>query len=149
MRALLTAALLAAFFAPTASAAPHAQRSAAFEPAACMFDLAPGVREGEDVECGYLTVPEQHARPDGPTIQLAVAIVKSHDPNRRPDPLVMLQGGPGGSTIDLFSQALFLPPADALRADRDIVLFDQRGTLYSKPSLACPEDIALVERTIE
>ncbi|HWQ11375.1 MAG TPA: alpha/beta hydrolase, partial [Roseiflexaceae bacterium] len=143
-------AALAAFFVPPApAAAQRPQRTSAFQPAACMFELPAEAHEGEDIECGYLTVPEEHAHPEGPTIRLAVAIVKSQDPSPAPDPLVMLQGGPGGSTIDYFSQALFMPPASLLRADRDIVLFDQRGTLYSQPALTCPEDIALVERTIE
>ena len=44
-----------------------------FEPGPCPVDLpAPG-----GVECGMLTVPEVHATPDGPTIQIAVAILKS------------------------------------------------------------------------
>ena len=32
-----------------------------------------------------------------------------------------------------------LPAGAHLLADRDVVLFDQRGTGYSQPSLACPE----------
>ena len=50
----------------------------------------------------------------------------------------MAQGGPGGSTIDTYSQLIPLDPR-LNNLDRDIVLFDQRGTLYSKPSLVCPE----------
>lgn len=147
---LLIAVALAVGCCPPAAAAPRAQRSEAFQPAACMFDLPPGVRDGEDIECGYLTVPEHHARPDGRTIRLAVAIIKARGENPAPDPLVMLQGGPGGSTIDFFTQVLFLPNGLRLLNDRDIVLFDQRGTLYSEPALLCtPEQSALVERTIE
>jgi pimeloyl-ACP methyl ester carboxylesterase len=148
----IIAFLAAALLVPTPSfAAPAAmaQRTEAFEPAACMFDLPPGIVEGRDIECGYLTVPEQHARPEEGSIRLAVAIVRSQSENPQPDPLVMLQGGPGGSTIDYFSQALFLPNGQRLRADRDIVLFDQRGTLHSEPALICTEDAELIERTIE
>lgn len=116
----------------------------------CMFELPAGALEGENVECGWLTVPEEHANPDGPTIRLAVAIIKSADPNPAPDPLVMLQGGPGGSTIDAFMSVLFpLGGNSPLRRDRDIVLFDQRGTLYSEPALTCPEILKLTEDTIE
>jgi pimeloyl-ACP methyl ester carboxylesterase len=109
-----------------------------------MFDLPLGIIEGEQVVCGYLTTPARHANPDGPSIRLAVAILKSRAPNPAPDPLVMLQGGPGGSTIDtyfelLLSDPLFLP-------NRDIILLEQRGTLYSEPALTCEE---LDDLTIE
>ncbi len=121
-----------------------------FQPDACMFKLPAGAVEGRDLECGWLQAPKYHAQPDGPVIRLAVAIVKSRASNRKPDPLVMLQGGPGGSTIDTYTQILF-SPGSRLRdmLDRDIILFDQRGTLYAEPSLVCQEQWELVERTIE
>jgi pimeloyl-ACP methyl ester carboxylesterase len=143
----LAAALLLA--APPAHAAPLPQRTEAFQPAECMFDLPPGFAEGQDVECGYLTVPARHAEPAAGDIRLAVAIIKALGANRKPDPLVMMQGGPGGSTIDTYTQLLASPNALVLRNERDIVLFDQRGTLHSEPSLLCPEQIGLVEDTIE
>ena len=114
------------------------QEGVRFEQAECMFSVPAGMKEGKDVECGWLTVPEQYENPDGPTIQLAVAILKSRAASPKPDPLVMAQGGPGGSTIDTYSQLIPLDPR-LNNLDRDIVLFDQRGTLYSKPSLVCPE----------
>jgi pimeloyl-ACP methyl ester carboxylesterase len=107
-------------------------------------------RQGQEVECGTLTVPARHAEPAGPTIKLAVAIVKSTGANPAPEPLVLLQGGPGGSTIDTYSQLLFLPEGQRMLRERDVVLFDQRGTLYSQPALTCkPEEQRLIERTIE
>lgn len=127
--------------APAASAAPAsaALRSQAvpyYEPAKCTFKMIPGVQEGRDVECGFLTVPLHYADPQGPTIQLAVAVIKSLSPNKAADPIVFAQGGPGGSTIDYYTKVLF---TSRLRAERDLILFDQRGTLYSKPALVCPE----------
>jgi len=131
-------------------ATAHAQSVPGFTLDACMFELPAGALEGENVECGWLTVPEEHANPAGPTIRLAVVIVKSADADPAPDPLVMLQGGPGGSTIDVFMSVLFPLGGDSpLRRNRDIVLFDQRGTLYSEPALTCPEIIKLTEDTIE
>ncbi len=111
-----------------------------------MFDLPSGIVP-DNVECGYLTVPEQHARPTGPTIRLAVAIIRSNAPNPPPDPLVMLQGGPGGSTIDTYAPLLLLGPG--LPTDRDIILFDQRGTLYSEPALTCSEFLDLTIETLD
>jgi pimeloyl-ACP methyl ester carboxylesterase len=112
--------------------------SPAFEPADCMFDpLIPGMRD-ETIRCGYLTVPEQRRGEDddGRTIRLAVAILESTGHNPSPDPLFIAQGGPGGSTIDTYANLLVDHP---LRQERDLVLFDQRGTLYSEPNLLCPE----------
>jgi hypothetical protein len=109
-----------------------------FSPAACMFNIPSGSVEGRDIECGYLTVPLSHADPEGPSIRLAVAIIRSLDSNPKSDPLVIAQGGPGGSTIDTYVSPL-LSPNSRIRADRDIILFDQRGTLYSQPSLYCKE----------
>lgn len=113
------------------------------ERADCMFTLPEGIVDGVDVACGYLVVPERYENPDGPTLRLAVAVISSESINPRPDPIVFNQGGPGGSTIDYFTQVLFDSP---LRKNRELVLFDQRGTLYSKPALMCPE---FLEETIK
>ncbi|GAB4198004.1 MAG: hypothetical protein OHK0022_16740 [Roseiflexaceae bacterium] len=146
--ALLLAALLPSAHAAAATARPLPQTGTGYEVAECPMELPPGAVEGQDLECGYLTVPEEHANPSGPTIKLAVAVIRSTATNPAPDPLVMMQGGPGGSTLDLFVQLILLRDTE-LRAERDVVLFDQRGTLYSQPKLACPETLALTERTIE
>jgi len=130
-----------------AQAAIFKETAPYFSPASCMFKLPTGWEEGKQVDCGYLTVPEQYENPDGPTIQLAVAILRSQDPNKRSDPLVMLQGGPGGSTIDTYTQ--ILPTSNRLPGNRDVILFDQRGTLYSKPALTCPELMDLTLSTLD
>jgi pimeloyl-ACP methyl ester carboxylesterase len=114
-----------------------------------MFTVPGAFKEGDDLQCGYLRVPEVHGSDTGRTIELAVAIVKSTSSSPAADPIVMLQGGPGGSTIDTYMQVLGLGRLQELRAERDIVLFDQRGTLYSRPALTCPELWKLTEETIE
>ncbi len=119
-----------------------------FEQANCMFTLPEGVEEGTDVICGYVTVPEQHTAPDGPTIKLAVAIIKSKGTPGAADPIFFAQGGPGGSTIDAYA-ATFLDSNNRLRADRDLVLFDQRGAYYSKPSLVCTEIMDITIKTLD
>jgi pimeloyl-ACP methyl ester carboxylesterase len=121
------------------AANPSGQQSVPrFEPGACNFDVQTSLVEGRDMQCGSLIVPEEYENPGGPTIQLAVAIVKSRDPNPAADPVVMLQGGPGGSTIYTYLQ--FLSIDQRLRnLNRDIILFDQRGTEFSKPSLFCQQ----------
>lgn len=130
-----------------------------FEPDDCMFSLPLGTYDGQHatvegayrIDCGWLTVPAEHANPnDGRTLRLGVAIVRSQAEVVAPDPLILLQGGPGGSSIDVFMTYLF-PPLQApspLVADRDIIIFDQRGTLYSEPFLNCPEYLTLTEDTL-
>ena len=50
-----------------------AQAQGEFEEGPCAFD----VPEGADIMCGWAEVPEFHADPDGPTIRLAMAVLKS------------------------------------------------------------------------
>ncbi len=95
----------------------------------------------EDAQCGRLTVAEDPERPDGDQIDLYVARIPARAPTPTADPLVVIQGGPGGSSVELY-----VSMADAfagiLKA-RDILLVDQRGTGHSNP-MRCkvPEDEA-------
>ena len=82
-------ALLAALARPGQARATAAR---AFVEAPCPMALPAGLVEGQDVRCGYVTVPEDHARPADRTIQLAVVIFdggSSHNP-RLPLPLHLL-----------------------------------------------------------
>lgn len=95
--------------------------------------------------CGFVSVPLHHRQADSPRIRLAVvvlpALVESHA--RRSDPLFLAQGGPGGSTIGTFAQLLLQDPGKRPTLDRDLVLWDQRGTYFSRPRLRCREVAAL------
>ena len=55
------------------------------------------------------------------------------------DPLVMLQGGPGGSSVETFTALMAAGYADELRENRDLIFIDQRGSSLSSPSLVCDE----------
>ena len=111
----------------------------AFTPAKCQFN----VLSGSDVECAYLVIPEKHAQPDnGRTLRQHVAIFKSDSQDPAPDPVVYSAGGPGAHALEA-SQFEFETTFASLLADRDLVMFDQRGTGYSEPSLDSPE---LIER---
>lgn len=104
----------------------------AFEPTACPFDYPASYT----IECGYLYVPENRSTPASREIELAVAIIRSPNPDKAPDPLIYLAGGPGGSALyeaDIWADSAFVE-------ERDIILMDQRGTGYSFPQLDCPED---------
>lgn len=120
----------------TAGPAPSPARSAArYETASCEFPVPAGV----SVECGWLSVPENRARPEnGREVRLHVAIFRSTRPNPPPDPIVYLEGGPGVDALErlpLVFDLWFRP----FLANRDFILYDQRGAGYSTPSLACPE----------
>ena len=130
------------------AAFPQQSRDSNFKPVACStFKI-----KSSEFQCGYVRVPELHAQPNGNQIQLGVAILPSTGATPTRDAFVMAQGGPGGSTIDTYSQFLelgYYPSLERLRAQRDIVLYDQRGTLYAQPSLICPEDLENTFQTIE
>lgn len=135
--ALLTAACLGTAQStptlPTATKGPPLPPEQRYELVACPYD----VPWGPIIECGYLTVPENRSDPNSRDIRLAVAVVKSTSDDPRPDPIVYLSGGPGGSTIERLTRMYdgFFAP---LSAERDVVLFDQRGVGESRPALDCP-----------
>jgi pimeloyl-ACP methyl ester carboxylesterase len=93
--------------------------------------------------CGYLTVPENRSRASGRTIRLAVAIVSPVTATPAPDPVVYLAGGPGGSAI---SSAAGLIDA-GLNRDRELILMDQRGAVFSNP-LLCSKSVRFVARRV-
>jgi len=124
---------------------PTPKPVAKFETADCQFTIP----AGQEVECGYLTVPEDHTQPESDkTVRLHVAIFKSDSQNPAPDPIVYLEGGPGGDALEAIP-FVFETNFTPFVADRDLIIFDQRGTGYSKPSLACPEDTQRVLETLD
>jgi pimeloyl-ACP methyl ester carboxylesterase len=89
------------------------------------LDLGPGV------ECGYLTVPQNRADPNSRKIKLVVVTRKTTSPDPKPDPVLYLAGGPGGTPL--------VHNFDNWQLDRDLILLGQRGTMKDDPFLACPE----------
>ncbi|MCB0166059.1 MAG: alpha/beta fold hydrolase [Anaerolineae bacterium] len=121
-----------------AAPTPSANFGDAWEAVACTtFNLPDAIAAQSD--CGYVTVPELHSQPDGPTIQVAVVRTRSTGDNPAPDPLFMEQGGPGDSTIAVFpgSGLPALTNLQDILATRDMVFVEERGTFYSRPSLVC------------
>jgi pimeloyl-ACP methyl ester carboxylesterase len=117
-----------------------------FIPSACMFEgielgLTTLTGEALGFECGFVVAPLRHGEPNGSTIRLPVAIRRATNAGGPPDPLVLAQGGPGGDAFEVFS---LLVPNTTIAAQRDIIVFNQRGTPYAEPELSCPEtDAAL------
>ncbi len=114
---------------------PTERSTAVYAEASCEFD----VPDGRDVTCGWLTVPEDRNNPDDDrTIRLHVAQFASDSDNPAPDPIVHLEGGPGGEALEMVPFTFEILYARYL-TNHDFIMFDQRGTGYSEPSLACPE----------
>jgi pimeloyl-ACP methyl ester carboxylesterase len=99
----------------------------------CPFDVPAGI----DIQCGYLPVPENRSRQDGPVIRLQVAIVKPLGPHSAPDPVVVLNEGPGSHTLAGLDYWLYV--FNGVLQDRTLILYDPRGVGYSQPALDCPE----------
>ncbi len=110
-----------------------------FSEVRCDFDVPDGQTEGETVTCGFISVPEDYAQPDGVTIDLAVAIFHATGDDPQADPLIYLAGGPGGPAIDYDSSDFSADYAEPIQSKRDIVFFDQRGSGRSRPALECWE----------
>lgn len=123
------------------------QQPPRFEPGACPFDGGAWL-EQERINCGTLVVPESRDRPDGRTLRLAVAILRSRNDTPRPDPVVFLSGGPGGAAVryaEGFSGGVLW---NRIREERDVIVWDQRGTGFSEPAFCRDRSAELMATTI-
>ena len=76
-------------------------------------------------KCGVLEVLEAPDKPKGRKIGLHVAILSPASGASKPDPIVVLAGGPGESAIG--DASYYYQRLAPFLADRDLVLVDQRG----------------------
>ncbi len=125
--------------AATAPGRPAGQPGAAapsrFVPGPCPEPPEP-VEALRTARCGVLEVPENRSRPGGRSIELAVAVIAAAHPAKpAQDPVVFMAGGPGADTFD---DIPFLVES-GLNKDRELIVMAQRGNLYDRPNLACPQ----------
>ena len=145
MIALVFVASIGVFAMVPASASPgatipHAPRyTPAYEAGPCPADVPSDPR----VECGVLTVPVDRDHPQRGDVTLPVATIRSAAPDRLPDPIIWFAGGPGGPGRLIARRIMDLN----LGGRRDVIVFDQRGTGQSTPSLDCPEQVEVVWQT--
>lgn len=78
---------------------------------------------------GTFEVFENRAAGAGRTIKLYLMVLKATGPDREPDPVFWLHGGPGAAATNNAGGYA----RSWMRAKRDIVLVDQRGTGRSNP----------------
>lgn len=128
---LLTAALA------LPAAMPAVAQTITWEP--YTYNMRDGT-EVRDAERGTLIVPESHAKPDGPTIDLAMIRFRSTASNPGA-PIVWLAGGPGDYGSDDI-EGPFLELVRAFQGIADVIALDQRGTGLTVPRLDCPDDAA-------
>jgi pimeloyl-ACP methyl ester carboxylesterase len=141
MLSLPTLALLAALAFTSHSHAPtHAAQdkapgtSQASRPSITLSDCdVPGV-QGK-ARCGTYEVFENRATRRGRKISLRVVVLPATGAERAPDPYFFLNGGPGVSSVE--AAAGIAQDLAPIRARRDLVFLDQRGTGGSNP-LLCP-----------
>jgi pimeloyl-ACP methyl ester carboxylesterase len=114
-----------------------------FEATECWFNTP----RGQQVDCGFVVVPENSFTPADRMIRLGVAIYRASDADRQPDPVIFLQGGPGGASVMDFGP--YLGPAWSRILSRDMIFLDQRGTGLSEPSLMCDELTQLTYETLD
>ncbi len=126
-----------------ASAAPAGAKAAA----ATRSCHLPGASDA--LRCASLDVPVDHANPRAGSMKLHVTVAPAHREGTRGDPLFVLAGGPGqagSDAVQLLSLAF-----NRVRATRDIVFIDQRGTGRSG-KLDCknkPEHETMTEAQLE
>ncbi|TNF85857.1 MAG: alpha/beta fold hydrolase, partial [Gammaproteobacteria bacterium] len=101
----------------------------------CTLSGGTGIASVE-ARCGWLTRPENPDEPEGNVIDLRIAVIPALSPNPKPDALTVINGGPGGSSVDMYADTA--STFSAIRRERDILILDQRGTGQSNP-LDCAE----------
>jgi pimeloyl-ACP methyl ester carboxylesterase len=125
--------------------APHR-----FDPVAPLFAFVTcwfADAESHSTRCAELTVPEHRGVATSRLIHLKVVIIGVDQPGNA---VMMISGGPGDAAgIDAAGVTgwwRFIAATPWLK-QREVVLFDQRGTGLSEPDLRCPE-IAAVGRSL-
>ncbi|MFZ6030644.1 MAG: alpha/beta fold hydrolase [Chloroflexota bacterium] len=100
------------------------------------ISLKPCDLQGIQAECGKLPVYENRADTAGRVIEINVAVVRAKSKPAQPDPLFFFTGGPGGAGTQMAQLAVRM--FAEVNQQRDIILFDQRGTGESN-KLICLE----------
>ena len=128
--ALALSAMAVGYFYPLSVIAekPVNESEYKFIKTTCWFDADWTVT----ITCGELQTPEQ--------FRLAVVILHNDAEQRRSDPIVYLQGGPGASArLHTDGIKSWLNWMRYSNTKRDLILIDTRGTGRSKPALVCAE----------
>ena len=102
------------------------------------WDDCPFNSPTRDVACGTVAVPANRRDPDSGSIRIQVAVFRAKSDTPLADPVVYVSGGPGWPAI-MSTLIGFDVAFGDFNTDRDVVLWDQRGTGLSEPDTTCPE----------
>ncbi|HEV7827132.1 MAG TPA: alpha/beta hydrolase [Mycobacteriales bacterium] len=140
MRRLLTLVLAGCLaVAGLVSTAPADAATAARAPAIDWGACTDAPLVQAHAQCGLLAVPLDHARPAGPTIQLAVSRVLHTSPDSAYQGVVLVNpGGPGASGLGYATLGAAVP--GHVGDTYDWIGFDPRGVGASRPALSCIPD---------
>lgn len=131
------------------TASSHGATDTSTRPIACPFVLPAGLVEGIDIACHELEVRE----PDRTTLRLPVSVIASTADRPTAEPLVLQNGGPGGSPFDEFALTLDTEFLTAARARQDLVIVETRGSRHTGEPLLCDElwhlDDAATDEAVE
>jgi len=133
MRVIASAAILTNL---PFNAAKAYQVGGSWEKVPCPFDSSKSLLP---VTCGRLKVPENYQDPKGRSIEIAFMVVKAQKNVDPENPLIYLNGGPGGTSLIDAEMLVTRPGVHQIVVDRDWVFLDQRGTGRSTPALYCAQ----------
>ena len=77
----------------------------------------------DDIQCGYVVVPEDHDTPSGKKIKVAFAIFESQSEDGEGHPTLILTGGPGGRALNGPGRGI----NHHSRKVGDVIIVEQRG----------------------
>lgn len=137
----LIALLIVGACSPSEATRTATQAPLGFTPAPLQWDSC-----GGRLQCASLEVPLDYEDPNGPTIDLAMAMLPATDPGARIGVLVTNPGGPGGSGVDYLGNDG--PFNDDIDRHFDIVSWDPRGVGRTTP-LACGDQLAQSLLTVD
>ena len=83
---------------------------------------------------GWISVAENRSSSSKNLIELPYVLSKSVD-SINSNTILIMSGGPGNSSLNMINGVV----NSSWGKNNDIIVYEQRGTIYSKPSLVCPE----------
>jgi pimeloyl-ACP methyl ester carboxylesterase len=98
------------------------------------------------ISCAEATVPQLAGVPAAGHVTIPLLHIHARHGNPRPDPVMLLHGGPGSGILGLFRHILTTSDVGAvntLLGNRRWIIFDQRGGGASTPTLTCAPDEAM------
>ncbi|MCP4961511.1 MAG: alpha/beta fold hydrolase [Actinomycetia bacterium] len=92
--------------------------------------------EGADTTCGTLDVPLVRSDPSSLTrVEIPVMVVHAIEPTG--PPVLFIDGGPGSPTLESLDDYWDVSALWDLHGDRDVVLFDTRGSGFTDSPVLC------------